>query len=305
VPVLRIGLLGYGDADRTFREFDLSDDLDDVYKHLMNFKDEGWGTEFVGLAVHKAVGEMHWSPPADNALKVIFVVGNETARQGPSDFDYTKTAAEASGKGIVVNAIYCGDTQYLTATPTWKEMAKLGTGRYMEIEATGGGVAIATPYDKDLGDLNGKLNGTYVAFGRQGKALQANQAAQDANAAAVGGAVVTAQRAVAKSTALYDNARWDLVDATKQANFKWEDVNKDELPKELQGMSVDERKAYVEKKSAERAEIQKQIQDLNAKREAVVLAEMKKRGLDSQKAFDENVRKAIVDQAKAKGFQFD
>src|SRR3954468_20283844 len=50
-PVLRIGLLGYGDHDRQFRQFDLTDDLDDVYKHLVTFKDEGWGDEYVGLAV--------------------------------------------------------------------------------------------------------------------------------------------------------------------------------------------------------------------------------------------------------------
>src|SRR3954452_15936111 len=47
-PVLRIGLLGYGNADATYRRFDLTDDLDEVYKNLMTFKDEGWGDEYVG-----------------------------------------------------------------------------------------------------------------------------------------------------------------------------------------------------------------------------------------------------------------
>src|SRR5689334_21989437 len=70
VPQLRIGLIGYGDSDRTFRTFPLSGDLDEVYKNLVTFKDEGWGNEFVGLAVHKAVEEMKWAP-GDKALKVI------------------------------------------------------------------------------------------------------------------------------------------------------------------------------------------------------------------------------------------
>jgi hypothetical protein len=36
------------------------------------------------------------------------VVGNETARQGPTELDYATTAPKAIAKGIVVNAIYCG-----------------------------------------------------------------------------------------------------------------------------------------------------------------------------------------------------
>jgi hypothetical protein len=255
------------------------------------------------MAVHKAVGEMKWAG-GEQSLKVIFVVGNETARQGPSDFDYTKTAAVAAGKGIVVNAIYCGNTEYATATPTWKEMAQIGTGRYMEIAGGGGAVAIATPFDKELADLSGKINTTYVAYGREGTSRQLNQATQDSNSVSVGGTVVAAQRATAKSSALYNNARWDLVDASKAETFKWEEVDKDQLPEELKALSADERKAYVATKSAERTEIQNKTRDLSAKREAVVREVMKKNGLDQEKAFDENVRKAIVDQAKAKGFEF-
>ena len=54
-PVLRIGLIGYGNSDQTYRQFDLTDDLDGLYKNLLTFKDEGWGTEWVGraAAVHR------------------------------------------------------------------------------------------------------------------------------------------------------------------------------------------------------------------------------------------------------------
>src|SRR5687767_14004872 len=53
-PRLRIGLIGYGDADRSHRMYPLSDDLDLVYQNLMTFKDEGWGDEWVGLAIGEA-----------------------------------------------------------------------------------------------------------------------------------------------------------------------------------------------------------------------------------------------------------
>src|SRR5881628_3682055 len=90
-PELRIGLVGYGDSDRNFRIFALSNDLDDVYKNLLTFKDEGWGTEFVGLAIQKATTEMKWAD-GKQVHKVIYVVGNETAHQGPPEVDYTLTA---------------------------------------------------------------------------------------------------------------------------------------------------------------------------------------------------------------------
>ena len=62
-PRLRIGLLGYGNGDATWRKFDLSDDLDTVYGNLTTFKDEGWATEYVGQAVQKSLNEMSWSAP--------------------------------------------------------------------------------------------------------------------------------------------------------------------------------------------------------------------------------------------------
>src|SRR5688500_15810036 len=131
-PVLRIGLFGYGDADRQFRKFDLTDDLDEVYKNLMTFRDQGWSEEYVGLIIHKATSEMKWSG-GQRGLKIIYVVGNETARQGPLDFDYAITAPKAIRNNILVNAIYCGDTDSSAATPTWRQIAQLAEGSYMQI----------------------------------------------------------------------------------------------------------------------------------------------------------------------------
>ena len=111
-PVLRIGLHGYGNAERSFRNFPLSDDLDQVYADLMTFKDEGWSDEFVGLSIQKTTKEMDWKDweksGASNVLRVLYVVGNETAEQGP--VSYKITAPEALKKQIYVNAIYCGES---------------------------------------------------------------------------------------------------------------------------------------------------------------------------------------------------
>lgn len=299
-PVLRIGLIGYGNAMGPFRTFPLSDDLDDVYKNLMTFKDEGWGDEYVGLAVHRATIDMKWSD-SKQLLKVIYVVGNETARQGPEDYDYTRTTPAAIKAGITVNAVYCGNAG---GQDTWQQMARMADGQYLAIAESGGAVAIATPYDKDLDALSTKINSTYLAFGNEGRLRQHNQMAQDSNARTAGGHASSADRALAKSSLQYNNRLWDLVDASKEKDFDWTKLKEDQLPPEMKKMSLAERKAYVAKKTAERKAIQEQIKDLSAKRETYIQAEMKKKGQSGDKALDAAVRKTVVEQAQKKGFRF-
>lgn len=302
-PKLRIGLIGYGNSMGPFRTFPLTDDLDEVYKNLMTFKDEGWGSEFVGLAVHRATDEMQWGQ-GKQVLKVIYVVGNETARQGPGEFDYAKTAPAAIAKDIVVNAIYCGNTDYERATPTWREMARLADGEYMEIAAQGGAITIATPYDAELASLNARLNATYLAYGAAGETRRANQAAQDANAERMGQAVA-AERAVAKSAPLYDARTWDLVDAMKDPAFDLSKIPEDQLPAELRKVPAEQRLAWLQAKAREREDVRRQIKELAEKREQFIREEVQKRGLSGDQAFDEAVKRSITKQAQKKGFEFE
>jgi hypothetical protein len=303
-PVLRIGLFGYGKLDRISRSFPMTDDLDEVYKNLMTFRDEGWGDEWVGWAVKKATEEMQWSD-GKQVLKLIYVVGNETAHQGPTEVDYTKTAPAAIAKGIIVNSIYCGNVDPQTGPPTWREMAKLADGKYMEIAANGGVIAIATPFDDDLAKLSTALNGTYCAYGDDGGRGRANQAAQDRNASGLGGAVA-AERASAKaSSGQYVNGRWDLVDRSKDKDFKWSDVKEEQLPPELKKLKPEERQAYIEKLSKEREAVQAQIKTLAAKRDAYLKEETQKKGLTGEKAFDHAVRESLREQAEKKGYKFE
>lgn len=300
-PVLRIGLIGYGNGMGPFRTFPLSDDLDEVYKNLVTFKDEGWGSEYVGLAVHRAATEMKWSE-GSKLLKVIYVVGNETARQGPEEFDYTRTTPAAIRSGITVNAVYCGSAG---GQDTWQQMARMADGQYLAIAETGGAVVVSTPYDKELEALSGKLNLTYVPYGAEGKLKQQNQVAQDANARRFGGGANAADRAAAKASYQYNNRLWDLVDASREKDFDWAKIKDEQLPEEMRKMKPAERKAFVERKYAERSAIQKQIRDLAARRETFIQAELKKQGQTGDKALDEAVRRTVVEQARKKGFEFE
>lgn len=336
-PVLRIGLIGYGDGDRTFRTFPLSDDLDTVYGNLMTFKDEGWGDEYVGLTLHKALNEMAWSDAAKIDLKVIYVLGNETARQGPEQFDYAKISPIAAGKSIFVNAIYCNASigrsanalfnntgnapaQQQTATApattkpapstpappaapagapldpeiaTWMEMAQLGKGKFLEIAGDGGAITLPTPYDDEMIKLNSALNDTYIPYGEAGAGGYANQKAQDTNAANVGGAANMAARSQAKSSKLYNNSNWDLVDASRDKNFDWSKVKNEDLPAKMKGKSLEERKQIVEQSAKQRTDLQAQLGALGRKRDDYLVAEIKKQNLDTGNAFDEAVRSTL------------
>jgi hypothetical protein len=302
-PVLRIGLIGYGDAERLLDKLDLTDDLDEVYKHLTTYTDNARsGDEFVGYAIDVATNRMKWSD-GRQVLKIIYVVGNETAHQG--SIDYTKSAPAAIAKGIIVNAIYCGNYEHDIASPTWREFARLADGQYMEIAGDGGAVVVATPFDAKLADLNIKLNSTYVSYGRGGAAGAANQAAQDSSAASLAPAVL-AERVASKSSAQYSNARWDLVDASKAKNFDVNKLTDDELPAEMRKLDAKGRQKFIEQKAKDRAEVQKSIKDVTAQRDAYVKDEIaKSTGKAPADSFDAAVRDSLKKQARSKGFEFD
>ena len=297
-PTLRIGLLGYGDGDRTFRRFNLSDDLDEVYKNLMTFKDEGWGDEYVGLVIQKSLREMSWSQ-SRQSLKIVYVVGNETAQQGP--LSYKKSAPAAIGRSVVVNAIYCGASG---GEETWREFARLAEGRYLHIAGDGGGIVIETPHDAELQRLGSSINSTYLGYGRRARYGAANQAAQDSASYSVGGASTASARAVAKSSAQYSNSAWDLVDASREPGFDLSKVKPQDLPQEMRAMSPAQRKAHLQKKQRERAAIREKIKVLGAKRARYIEQKMKAGGQKTDKSFDEAVRRSLVAQGAKRGFKF-
>ncbi|MFO0803715.1 MAG: VWA domain-containing protein [Gemmataceae bacterium] len=318
-PNLRVALYSYGhsnyDAAKGWvkKDLDLTTDLDDVYKALNALTING-GEEYVGRVTHDALVEQKWSKEA-GALKLIFVCGNEPANQDKV-VTLESVATKAKKDGVIVNAIYCGPATNPEARG-WADFADKCGGRFMNIDMNKAGqqVAVKTEFDADILKLNEQLNGTYVAYGKEGENRKQNQLQQDANAAkapaapGAGGAapvpLAALERASSKAGALYKNSGWDLVDRMK--NDKEFDIKKlkdDEFCDEMKKMKPEERVAYVKKKAEERAELQKKIGELAAKRQKKVDEEVAKQPRsESEKALDEAVKSVVRDQAKAKGFE--
>ncbi len=277
-PIVQVSLYEYGKSsldrkDGFIRQIvPLTTDLDKISEELFALKTNG-GEEYCGWVIQEATKSLRWSD-SFNDLKVIFIAGNEPFTQG--SVDYNKACKEAIAKGIMVNTIHCG-TESEGINGHWKDGAVLADGKFLNIDHNRqlARNTITAPQDKELAELNLKLNGTYIAFGSQGQEGLQRQMAQDLNASSSSRGAA-AGRAVAKSSFNYRNGSWDLVDALKDKKVELESIKKEDLPENMQSMTVEERKAYADSKAIERVNIQKRIQELNAQRELYVKAETEK-----------------------------
>jgi len=307
-PELRVALYSYGhnnypsDKGWVRKDLDLSTDLDAVYAKL-NALQTGGGTEYVGRVTKTALDDLKWCDDA-KALKVIFVCGNEAADQD-KEVNLADLAAAARKRDVIVNTIYCGSGGD-SISVGWRDFATAANGSYANIDQNKASreVAVATPYDKDMAELSGKLNTTYVGYGAQ-RALKAeNQAKQDANAGAAAPAAA-AERASSKAGALYKNSDWCLVDKLKEdPKFDVKTMKDEDLPEEIKKLKPEERMPYLKKKLKERETLSKSIADLAGKRAKFIDEERKKTPkTDGEKALDDALKGMIREQAKAKGFE--
>lgn len=301
-PVLRVALLSYGntgyDQHKGWVRLDLpfTSDLDRVYESLQGLRTNG-GDEYVARVVRDAVVDLDWTPSRD-ALKLVFVAGNEAANQDPC-FRVDAVFKEAIAKGIQVNTLFCGAPGDPVAAG-WREAALLADGSFAVIDQARGAVAVSTPLDGRLAELSGRLNHTYLAYGARGVAGKERQHEMDA--AANGAAPqAAAERAVSKSGALYDAKEWDLVDACKDDAGALGKLEAEALPEEMRTMSEAERKAYLEAKRVERSNLQEEIAKAAREREAWLQAQAKEAG--AKDGFDAAIREAIRAQAARKGIR--
>ena len=257
VPNLRVGLYSYGnnghkpEAGWVRKELNLTTDLDDVYAKLNALKTNG-GTELVARVSRDALRDQPWSRQA-NALKIVFVCGNEQVDQD-KQVNLKDVAEQARKAGIIINTIYCGPDSDSIA-PGWRTFALQCNGSYANIDQDRARAqqVIATPFDKPLLELNSKLNQTYVAYGAAGAEKLSMQKAQDSaarQATAPGMAPAAAlARVESKANSLYRNNAWDLVDRMKEdKSFDILKLKPDELPEELKKLKPEERLEYLKEK---------------------------------------------------------
>lgn len=308
-PEVKIGLVAYRDRGDAYvtEVLPLTTDLDRVYEKLMALNADGGGDtpEDVNSALNDALTKMQWSTGKDT-LKMIFLVGDAPPQTYNDTPSWQQTAQAAVRKNIYINTIQCGADGSTTAA--WKKIAHAAEGRFAQIAQDGGvAVAVATPFDSDLSRLASELDRTYLTYGAapERKAKEESRSRAGALAAAPAMAPVAADRAAAKASAARSDGD-DLVDlaVTKGgASVALESVRAEALPDELRGKNAAEQKKIIEGKKVERERIQKQIAELQKKRESHLSAAAKARPA-AKDAFDAEVVDAIHAQAAEAGLAY-
>lgn len=303
-PRLEVALLTFGNDGHNptsgwvAQHLDFTDDLDSVSELLFGFVTNG-GTELVGRVLQAANDGLSWNTDP-GTLRLVFVAGNESADQD-GEVPFRDAAAGLVLRDISVGSIYCGDAEDGIA-PGWREVALRGDGHFASIDQNQGTITIPTPFDEAITRRGELLNGTYVPYGAAGERGVWNQRAQDSNAASLNGDAA-AGRATCKATSNYF-CSWDLVDMVREKKVEIDKIIIADLPEELQKLTITQITTHVSTLQTKRNDIQNQIQELAAKRQAYLNLEMAKRELTEESAFDTAIRIAIRDRAARKGFRF-
>lgn len=298
-PRVRVGLVAYRDQGDAYvtKVFQLSEDLDDVYKNLRAFQADGGGDgpEAVQVALADAVDKMQWSD-SKRAAKMVFLVGDAPAH-AQDNGKLLAAAKRAINKGIVVNTIRCGADGEVEGQ--FREVARLADGRFDSIDQGGGVVAVATPYDADLAKLNAALADTALYGGR--REVQAAGEARRVEAKALAPAAAADRLSyVSKSGRSASGAAAvggvDLTDAPEQAAK----LKKEELPAAMQAMPESERVEFAKKQQAQRRTIESQIAEVSKKRDAFLATEVK----EKKDSFDSRVFESVKTAASKAGVAY-
>lgn len=309
-PEIRIGLVAYRDRgdDYVTQVVDLSSDLDSVYAKLMDFEADGGGDgpESVNQALNDAVNRISWSQNPQS-YKAIFLVGDaEPHMDYQDDVKYPVSIAAAKGKGIVINAIQCGDVS--ETTRPWRQIAQLAGGEYFKVEQSGSAIAIATPFDAKIANLSKELDETRLYYGdkKQRAEKQAKQKATE-KLHATASPESRARRAAFNATASgRENLLGDheLVDDIASGKVDLGSIAKDHLPEPIQAMAPAEQKALIEKSALKRQKLSSEIDALAQQRQDYLKNELEEKG-GAKESLDQKVFDAVRAQTGKLGMSYE
>lgn len=248
---------------------------------------------------HHAHHDRHIIPrlPDQSVVRMIVIAGNEPFTQGA--VSYREAIADAVDAGVIVNTIHCGSHDEGAQTG-WKDGAILGNGRYTSIDHNRSVVAIATPFDDRMSQLNLALNDTYIPYGAMGAVASSRQEEQDGFNAKEGALM---DRVTSKASAMYRNASWDLVDAVNEGAVTLASLKAEDLPENLRDMTKDELGKYIESMNDKRATVRDAITEVAAQRAQFIATNTP----DDPKAaaLHEALVQMLHEQCEAQGFVFE
>lgn len=302
---IRMGLVAYRDIGDAYvtKTYDLTTDIQDLYANLLALKAQGGGDwpESVNEALHVGVTKLGWSEGADTT-RIMFLVGDAPPHMDyAQDTKYPEVLEIARKKGLIVNAVQAGGAR--DTERVWRSIAQLGGGDYIPIPQDGGKVVIIeTPFDTEIIELQGHINGTVIPYGSRTEQAKVGekqrQVAAAPRAAASEMASYFNKRAKAGGSAEAVSGRGDLVADVATGRQKIDAVKDDELPEAMRKMDPAARTAHVAAQGAKRKELNDKLAELVKQRDAYVIAQRSKEPAKSGDSFDRAVEKTIQAQIK-------
>jgi Mg-chelatase subunit ChlD len=308
-PEIRLGLVAYRDRGDAYvtRFVDLSDDLDSLYATLMELQADGGGDgpESVNQALYGAVHNMSWSQDP-RAYKTVFLVGDAPPHMDYQDeVRYPDTLRAAAAKGIVVNAIQCG--QNGQTTRDWQQIAQLGMGRYLQVDQAGSAVAIATPFDEKLAGLSAELDATRLYYGTaEEKRKQRRKLEATDKLHATSSLESRARRAAFNASGSGAGnllGEGELIEDVVSGRVDLVTIDREQLPEPLQAMAPAAQQTLISETARQRSELQQQIQELAEQRSAYLKQKVEALG-GARGSLDHKIYTAVREQAGKKGLHY-
>ncbi len=310
-PEIKMGLVGFRDRGDAYvtKVTDLTEDLDLVFKELMAFQAGGGGDtpESVNQALYEAIHKFKWSTD-DETYRVVFLVGDSPPHMDyQDDVKYERSCKEAAKAGIAINTIQCGDNG--STTPVWDDIAKKAEGRFMRIAQSGGSFTASTPFDAEIAKLSRELDDTRIYYGDTAVLEKNEERKERASKIYAEASVATlAQRGSfnTKAAGMRNfSGEQELLGDLESKSVKLDEIDEDQLPKDMQKMSTEQRKKHVEEMQVKRDGLQKNIKELADQRQAYMLKLAKEKGAKNADSFDKAVFDCIKAQAAEKGIEYE
>jgi hypothetical protein len=301
---IRMGLVAYRDIGDEYvtKTFNLTTDIQDLYANLLELKARGGGDwpESVNEALEVSVTKLSWTQGGD-ICRIMFLVGDAPPHMDyAQDKKYPEVIRMANDRGITVNAVQAGGAR--DTERVWREIAQRGNGRYIPIPQDGGHlVIIETPWDTEIIELQGRINGTVIPYGPRAQRSSVEQKTKQITAAPAPVATEMAGYLSKRGAAQYGEAvtgRGDLVADVSAGRPKLDAVKDEDLPDTLRAMKPAERQAAIDKNLAERKDLNARLSALVKKRDAYALEQRKNAPAKTADSFDRAVAETLKAQIK-------
>lgn len=298
---IRMALIAYRDRgdEYVLKTYPLSTDVQSLYAKLIKLEADGGGDqpESVNEALDKGIRSLQWDQGA-NVRRIVFLVGDAPPhmdyRNAPK---YPQVLKQANQKNIIVNAVQAGDDG--TTRTVWKDIARLGQGRYIQIPQDGGQIQhVETPYDDEILRYQAQLDNTVLPYGSR----QIREA--------VAGKMAT--KSMGSKESQVENSRYyskksgkkevvtgggDLISDVAEGQVKISAIKSEDLPAVLQNKTAEEQKQIVDEYAGTRKQLEGKITSLVKSRDAYI---EKQRASAPAKvdSFDTAVKASLREQLK-------